>query len=123
MARIRISGRGAIYHCISRIVGEERLLGELEKEKLRHLLWHQAAFMKELKQRFSRWFNRMHHRFGTLCAERFKSLVVEDEPGAVAAVAAHIDLSPVWAGARPMRGLAALGHLMTLRELRVDAVG
>ena len=176
MARIKINGRGAVYHCISRIVGEERLLGELEKEKLRHLLWHQAAFsgieiltyclmsnhihllvrvpapvtpsdpelveravafygttspyvhtlrealaqsghlpedlragllsrmgdvsafMKELKQRFSRWFNRMHHRLGTLWAERFKSLVVEDEPGAVAAVAAYIDLNPVRAG-------------------------
>jgi len=89
--------------------------------------------------------------------------VVEDEPGAVAAVAAYIDLNPVRArqsgkvalereairrelgsrnyvngvfeefrgrfgerrrtGARPMRGVAALGHLMTLRNLRVDAVG
>ncbi len=26
-------------------------------------------------------------------------------------------------GARPLRGVAALGHLMTLRDLRVDAVG
>ena len=26
-------------------------------------------------------------------------------------------------GARPMRGLGALGHLATLRDLRVDAVG
>jgi putative transposase len=43
-ARIKISGRGAVYHCISRIVGGEPLLGDLEKEKLRHLLWQQAAF-------------------------------------------------------------------------------
>jgi len=184
MARIKINGRGAVYHCISRIVGEERLLGELEKEKLRHLLWHQAAFsgieiltyclmsnhihllvrvpapvtpsdpelveravafygttspyvhtlrealaqsghlpedlragllsrmgdvsafMKELKQRFSRWFNRMHHRFGTLWAERFKSLVVEELrergvrgiPGAVWGAAADGGAAAAWGG-------------------------
>ena len=39
MARIKINGRGAVYHCISRIVGGQALLGDLEKEKLRILLW------------------------------------------------------------------------------------
>ena len=176
MARIKISGRGAVYHCISRVVGGQFLLGELEREKLRELLWQQAefsglevityclmsnhfhllvrvpaeltatdaelvaratkfygrkslyvqtlrqafeqqgrlpedlraglrarmgdvsAFMKELKQRFSKWFNRTRNRFGTLWAERFKSVLVEDQPGAVQVVAAYIDLNPVRAG-------------------------
>jgi REP element-mobilizing transposase RayT len=176
MARIKINGRGAVYHCISRVVGGERLLGDLEKEKLRQLLWQQAAFsglevityclmsnhihlllrvraqvtlndaelveravafygrkssyvrllrdallasgslpddlrealagrmgdvsvfMKELKQRFSKWYNKEHNRFGTLWAERFKSLLVEDQPGAVRTVAAYVDLNPVRAG-------------------------
>jgi hypothetical protein len=31
-----------------------------------------SVFMKELKQRFSLWYNRHHSRFGTLWAERFK---------------------------------------------------
>ncbi|MBP7947634.1 MAG: transposase, partial [Verrucomicrobia bacterium] len=44
MARIKISGRGAVYHCMSRVVGGQRLLGPLEKEKLREMLWQQAAF-------------------------------------------------------------------------------
>jgi len=44
MARIKVSGRGAVYHCISRVVGGQMLLGSLEKEKLRELLWQQAAF-------------------------------------------------------------------------------
>ena len=57
-----------------------------------------SAFMGELKQRFSRWYNRTHERFGTLWAERFKSVVVEDQPGSLEAVAAYIDLNPVRAG-------------------------
>lgn len=57
-----------------------------------------SAFMKEFKQRFSRWYNRHHGRFGTLWAERFKSVLVEDTPGAVRLVAAYIDLNPVRAG-------------------------
>jgi len=57
-----------------------------------------SAFLKEFKQRFSRWYNRQHGRFGTLWAERFKSLLVEDTPGAVRTVAAYIDLNPVRAG-------------------------
>jgi hypothetical protein len=176
MARIKINGRGAVYHCISRIVGGQALLGDREKEKLRLMLWQQAqfsglevityclmanhihillrvpvtviatdtelveraaqfyggesayvrtlqhalgvsaslpadlrrgllarmgdvsAFMKELKQRFSKWYNKQHDRFGTLWAERFRSLLVEDQPGPVQAVAAYVDLNPVRAG-------------------------
>ena len=57
-----------------------------------------SVFLKEFKQRFSRWYNRHMGRFGTLWAERFKSLLVEDTPGAVRMVAAYIDLNPVRAG-------------------------
>ena len=176
MARIKIAGRGAVYHCISRVVGGQKLLGSLEQEQLREMLWQQAAFsglevityclmsnhihllvrvpagsdvpdgdlvgravtfygkkslyvqaleqafaqqgalpedlraglrermgdvsvfMKELKQRFSKWFNKERNRFGTLWAERFKSVLVEDQPGVVATVAAYVDLNPVRAG-------------------------
>jgi len=57
-----------------------------------------SAFMKEFKQRFSRWYNRHSGRFGTLWSERFKSVWVEDLPGALQTVAAYIDLNPVRAG-------------------------
>ena len=57
-----------------------------------------SVFMKEFKQRFSRWYNRQTGRFGTLWAERFKSVLVEDSPEALRAVAAYIDLNPVRAG-------------------------
>lgn len=54
-----------------------------------------SAFMKEFKQQFSRWYNWHEDRFGTLWAERFKSVLVEDCPTAVRTVAAYIDLNPV----------------------------
>ena len=57
-----------------------------------------SVFMKEFKQRFSRWFNRHSDRFGTLWAERFKSVLVEDCPRALQTVASYIDLNPVRAG-------------------------
>jgi REP element-mobilizing transposase RayT len=175
-ARIKITGRGAVYHCVSRVVGEQMLLGRREKDQLQETLWQQVAFsgvevityclmsshfhvlvrvpseirstdaelvarsarfyggkslyvqtlrqafqsrgalpeelrvglqerlgdassfMKELKQRFSKWYNREQNRFGTLWAERFKSVLVEDEPRVVQMVAAYVDLNPVRAG-------------------------
>jgi putative transposase len=54
-----------------------------------------SEFMKILKQRFTVWFNRSHNRYGTLWAERFKSLLVENTPKALQTVAAYIDLNPV----------------------------
>ena len=175
-ARIKVTHLSAVYHCISRIVGEEYLLDDLCKETFRGFMWQQAdfaglqiltyclmtnhthilvwvpapveisdtqllervqalygleakealrlqedierrgkiprkirerllkrmgdvsAFMKELKQRFSRWYNQSHERFGTLWAERFKSVLVEDDSEALRTVAAYIDLNPVRAG-------------------------
>jgi len=57
-----------------------------------------SVFMKEFKQRFSRWFNRQSDRFGTLWAERFSSTLVEDTAQALQTVASYIDLNPVRAG-------------------------
>jgi REP element-mobilizing transposase RayT len=54
-------------------------------------------FMKELKERFSRWFNKRHGRRGTLWQDRYKSLLVEDGE-ALRTIAAYIDLNPVRAG-------------------------
>jgi putative transposase len=54
--------------------------------------------LKELKQRYTRWYNRMHERYGTLWSERFKSLLVEEKPYAVQLLAAYIDLNCVRAG-------------------------
>lgn len=175
-ARIKLSGRNAVYHCMSRIVGGQLLLDELCKETLVAQLRNVATFcglevlaycmmsnhfhvlvrvpaeqnpsdpellermealygqdepvvflarqalaergqidadirqsmlrrmgdlsifMKEFKQRFSRWYNERHGRYGTLWAERFKSVLVEDRCESVLKVALYIDLNSVRAG-------------------------
>jgi len=180
MTRIRVKGRPAVYHCVSRIVGAQRLLDDLSKETLVRLLRRLATFcglevitycmmsnhfhvlvrvpaeqnptdeelvermkalygkakpreagllyeaekglhdhgrvdpdirkrmlarmgdvsefMKEFKQRFSKWYNIRHQRFGTLWAERFRSVLVEDQTGVLETVSAYIDLNAVRAG-------------------------
>ena len=66
--------------------------------RLRARMHDVSAFMKTLKQRFSWWYNRTHKRFGTLWAERFKSVLIEDDPRTLSIVAAYLDLNPVRAG-------------------------
>ncbi len=172
-------GEVSHYHCISRCVGGAFLLGDVEKERLRNLIWsvsrfcgaevitycvmsnhfhllvrfqpvpelaelgeseiiervaalngraaakglefvvknlrdqgHEAAaleqlelarermgkvsvLMQEIKQRFTRWYNKGHSRYGTLWADRFKSVLVENNPVALQVMAAYIDLNPV----------------------------
>ena len=60
-------------------------------------------FMRSIKQRFSRWYNKQHKRKGTLWEDRYKSVVIESEGNgtlghAARVVAAYIDLNPVRAG-------------------------
>ena len=84
LARQGLTDQGRIYENV--------------RKRLLERMGDVSAFMKELKQRFSRWYNRRHNRFGTLWAERFKSVVVEDTYKSMGAVAAYIDLNPVRAG-------------------------
>ncbi len=56
-----------------------------------------SEFMKTLLQRFTRWFNRVHERSGTLWEQRYKSVIVESGIAA-RTMAAYIDLNPVRAG-------------------------
>jgi len=55
-----------------------------------------SVFMKELKEGFSKWFNDIHQRPGTLWAERFRSVLFSDS--ATLHVAAYVDLNGVRAG-------------------------
>ena len=57
-----------------------------------------SVFMKELKQRFSQWYNRRNHRSGTLWETRFTSVLVEGDEKALMTIAAYIDLNPIRAG-------------------------
>lgn len=53
------------------------------------------AFMRELKQRFTIWYNDKHDNEGTIWAARYKSLLVEDSVESLTRVAAYLDLNPV----------------------------
>ena len=84
--------------------GCEHLVTELAG-RVRNRLFDLSSFMKEVKQKFSAWFNLTHGRTGTLWEDRFRSVLVEGTGGYSAdglsgllAVAAYIDLNPVRAG-------------------------
>ena len=98
-----LSGTLLTARAARQLVARWQAQGDTESpERLRRRLWVQmhdlSQFMKLLKQRFSQWFNRVHHRKGTLWEERFRSVLVESNSPALATVAAYIDLNPVRAG-------------------------
>ena len=57
-----------------------------------------SLFVKEVKERFSRWLNKRRGRKGTLWMDRFNSVLVEGKGEALRTMAAYIDLNPVRAG-------------------------
>lgn len=71
---------------------------ELVRQRLRVRMGDVSEFMKTVKQRFSIWFNKSHRRYGTLWADRFKSVLVEGRGDPLQTMGAYIDLNPVRAG-------------------------
>jgi len=68
------------------------------RKRLKARMHDLSEFMKTLKQRFTTWFNKSHDRYGTLWADRFKSVLVEGQGNPLQTIAAYIDLNPVRAG-------------------------
>ena len=64
---------------------------------LREKLSSLSEFVKEIKQSFLRYYNKRHHRRGTLWGERLKSLIVENGETLINCLA-YIDLNPIRAG-------------------------
>lgn len=60
-----------------------------------------STFIKELKEGFSKWFNHRHDRFGTLWAERFRSILKPENMWDLMVLSAYIDLNSVRAGLVP----------------------
>ena len=77
--------------------GNDQAADKLKEQYLRRM-WDVSQFMKELKQRFSLWYNKRVQRKGTLWEERFCSVLVEGAGTALAVMSAYIDLNPVRAG-------------------------
>lgn len=57
-----------------------------------------SIYVKEVKECFSRWFNKRRGRKGTLWMDRYKSVMVEGKGEPLHTMAAHIDLNPGRAG-------------------------
>ena len=73
-------------------LGMEQVRGRLTSR-----MYDLSAFMKELKQRFTQWYNTKNDCWGrgSFWTDRYKSSLVEGKGYAVATVAAYIDLNPI----------------------------
>ena len=56
-----------------------------------------SEYIKEIKQAFSRFYNKRHKRKGFFWSERFKSVIIEDGETLINCLA-YVDLNPVRAG-------------------------
>lgn len=65
------------------------------RKQLTARMMNVSVFVKELKQRFSIWYNKHFDNVGTIWSERFKSTLVEDAPNVLKLVSAYIDLNPI----------------------------
>ena len=84
---------GAYDHKTGQIIPDED--GGIER--LRRRLVSVSDFVRELKQSFSKWYNKRNNRDGYFWSQRYKSVAVPlDEPQLVCS--AYIDLNPVRAG-------------------------
>jgi REP element-mobilizing transposase RayT len=68
------------------------------RRKLRARMGDVSVFMRELKTRFTFWYNENFNTVGTFWAERFRSVLVEPGSPALRTVAAYIDVNAVRAG-------------------------
>lgn len=99
--------KGEAFDELSLLLQQARAVrtGDDEMEKVRQIkkpyldrMFSLSAFVGELKQRVSQWYNKKEDRHGPLWEDRFKSVLVQGEPGVLATVAAYIDLNSIRAG-------------------------
>ena len=83
----------------SLLYGDEknRNLGDGQIPSLREKWADLSQYVKEIKQTFSRFYNRLHNRKGFFWSERFKSVIVDNGETLINCLA-YIDLNPVRAG-------------------------
>ena len=72
----------------------------IEKWRQRQIavMYSLSEYMKRVKQRFTRWYNKRTGRVGIFWEDRYRSTIVQDENKALRMMATYIDLNPVRAG-------------------------
>ena len=93
----KVENLKATFATMREVSVEGDALVERELDRFRRRMFDLSEFMKDVKQRFSTWYNQANERKGTLFEERFKSVLVQDGQ-ALRMMAAYIDLNPVRAG-------------------------
>jgi len=100
----------SFMHALRWQLGEDKRLGgeagsQARLDGFKKRLCDVSAMMKELKERFSKWYNKRHGRRGTLWMDRYKSVLVEGprtdmgaQLDALRVMALYIDLNPIRAG-------------------------
>jgi len=74
----KVENLKATFANMREISVEGDVLVERELDRFRRRMFDLSEFMKDVKQRFSTWFNQTNERKGTLFEERFKSVIVQD---------------------------------------------
>ena len=77
--------------------GDDIYFGDKEYEKFSKKWTDLSEYVREIKQSFSRYYNKRHNRRGFFWGERFKSLIVQ-EGHTLVNMLAYIDLNPIRAG-------------------------
>jgi REP element-mobilizing transposase RayT len=75
---------------------DQEIAGEL-MDRYRERLTSLGAFIKDIKQGFTRFYNKQYNRRGYFWGERFKSMIVQDGRTLVNLLA-YVDLNPIRAG-------------------------
>ena len=80
-----------------RYYGKDKHPGDGQIPMLRQKWSSLSEYVKEIKQTFSRYYNKAHGRRGFFWSDRFKSVIVENGKTLINCLA-YIDLSPIRAG-------------------------
>ena len=77
--------------------GEDRYISDRDVEYYRKRWTSLSELVKDIKQGFSRYYNRRHNRKGFFWGDRFKSVIVQ-EGRTLINLLAYVDLNPIRAG-------------------------
>jgi len=92
-----LRGRFELYYNQNADEERKRELLEVDYERYRKRFGDLSCFIQDLKQRFSRWYNREHDRSGHVWSERFKSVLLGDMRALLACMV-YVELNAVRAG-------------------------
>jgi len=68
------------------------------RKKFTDRMYSTPAYMKTLKQRYACWYNTKYNRDGVFWGQRYKSVLIQDKPGALFSMATYIENNALRAG-------------------------